>query len=179
MGTQPMLAQPARPGGGRRAEGNRRWRRRLATALVPAVAAVAATVIVATPAHAVTTRLTIGAGLSSCPAGYVCLWTLNGYTGSGYAFYNSETDYSTLPAPFNGIQDNSWSFYNHGNTSDIMFFRDANYGGDWFVLCRGDAIAQLPANSSLPTSTNPSGGDTEPGRGWRDSVSGHHFGAWC
>ncbi|MFG2043787.1 peptidase inhibitor family I36 protein [Dactylosporangium sp. NPDC048998] len=127
----------------------------------------------AAPALAVTTRMTIGNGSGSCPLGYVCLWTLDNYTGTGYAFYNSETDYSTLPAPFNNIQDNSWSFYNNGQTSDITFYRDYGYGGDWFVVCKQTGIPSLPSNSTLPTWTN------EPGRGWRDHVSSHRFGAYC
>jgi len=142
-------------------------------------AAAAGIVHMAGPAAAVTTRLIIGSGWQSCPAGYVCLWTLNDYTGTGYAFYNSETDYATLPAPFNGIQDNSWSFYNNGNTSDIMFFRANLYGQDWFVLCKQTGIPELPSNSVLPTTGNPVGAETEAGRGWRDTISSHHFGAWC
>jgi hypothetical protein len=147
----------------------RRWANLIGVVFIGIVAALA----VPSPAQAVTTRLTIGPGLGSCPAGYVCLWTLNNFTGTGYAFYNSETDYSTLPAPFNGIQDNSWSFYSHGNTYDIKFYRDNYWGGDSFVLCRGEAIAYLPSNSTMPQS------GAEPGRGWRDAVTSHHFGAWC
>ena len=131
------------------------------------------------PAHAVTSRMTIGSGLASCPSGYVCLWTLSNFTGSGYAFFNSETNYAGLPAPFNGIQDNSWSFYNNGATSDIEFYRDANYSGGSFVLCKGQSIAALPPNSSINPPTLRSDGTNEPGRPWRDQISSHHFGTWC
>jgi hypothetical protein len=129
----------------------------------------------ALPSWAVTTRLTIGTGTASCPAGYVCLWTLNNFTGNGYAFFNSETDYSALPYPFDVIDNNSWSFYNHGNTDDIAFYRNANYGGpSTFILCKGVAVAQLPVNSDVdPPDT------AEPGEGWRDSITSHHFGVWC
>lgn len=149
------------------------WRRRLLRLFVVSVLGATTGLINPSAAGAVTTRLIIGSGKSSCPAGYVCLWTLNDFTGTGYAFYNSESDYSTLPSPFNGIQDYSWSFYSHGNTYDIKFYRHAGQSGEGFVLCRGEAIASLPANSTLPTVSS------EPGRGWRDQVSSHKFGAWC
>jgi hypothetical protein len=109
----------------------------------------------------------------------VCLWTLNNFTGSGYAFFNSETNYGALPYPFSIIQDNSWSFYNHGATSDIEFYRDSGYGGDHFVLCKGQSIAALPSNSLINPPTRRSDGTYEPGRPWRDQITSHHFGAWC
>jgi len=168
-----MLSPPTWTGRVQRAiYTTRRWQRRMSLVLVLALAG-AGIVYAAGPASAVTTRLQIGNGSGSCPAGYVCLWTLSNYTGQGYAFYNSETDYNTLPAPFNGIQDNSWSFYNNGNTSDIMFFRAHLYQQDWFVLCKGTGIPALPSNGELPSASS------EPGRGWRDTISSHHFGAWC
>jgi hypothetical protein len=150
-----------------------RWRRRVALAVVLAVAGAVGIGVAAVPALAADARRTIGNGIASCPEGYVCLWTLTNYTGQGYAFFNSETDYGTLPAPFNGIQDYSWSFYNNGKFSDILFFRDHLYQGDWFVLCKQTGIPYLPPNGELPTAGN------EPGRGWRDQISSHHFGAWC
>jgi hypothetical protein len=118
--------------------------------------------------------MTIGAGLSSCPAGYVCLWILSDFQGTGYAFFNTENNYATLPAPFNGINDFSWSFYSHGNTHDIRFYREA-HSGDSFVLCRGEAISFIPPNFEVWPPT----GSGEPGRGWRDQISSHRFGRYC
>jgi hypothetical protein len=180
MRTRLMLSPRARPGrGGAPVRTLRRWWRRVALAVVPAVAGGIGIAYVGVPAFAVTPMLTIGSGVGSCPAGYVCLWTLSDYTGAGYAFYNSETDYATLPAPFSSIENFSWSFYNNGTSSDIMFFRDRLYLGDWFVLCRQTGIPVLPSNSDLPRVGKPPGAETEPGRGWRDQISSHHFGAWC
>ncbi|MGN9913627.1 peptidase inhibitor family I36 protein [Phytohabitans sp. LJ34] len=125
------------------------------------------------PATALATRMIIGPGLASCPAGYVCLWTFSNFTGTGYAFFNSEYDYYSLPAPFNGIENFSWSFYSHGNTHDIRFFRDTQ-SGDSFILCKGTWIAELPSNAEV---TPPAA--YEPGRGWRDTISSHKFGAFC
>lgn len=156
----------------------RGWRRRLTLAVVLAVAGAGA-LFYGGPAFALDVRRTIGNGAASCPGGYVCLWTLENYTGQGYAFFNSETDYATLPAPFNNIQDNSWSFFNNGNTSDITFFRANLYGQDWFVLCKGTGMPWVPFNSDLPQPGNPNGAENEPGRGWRDTISSHHFGKWC
>lgn len=147
----------------------------LATVLCVLIGTSAA-VAVPSPGYAATARLTIGQGLSSCPPGYLCLWTLNNFSGTGYAFFNSEANYVTLPAPFNGIQDYSWSFYNNGyagSYEDVALFRDINYSGDRLTLCRGSSIAYLPANYTLPQST------AEPGRGWRDQVSSHQWGMWC
>jgi hypothetical protein len=126
------------------------------------------------PAAAANARLTIGPGLASCPAGYVCLWTLDNFQGSGYAFFNSESNYTSLPAPFNGIQDNSWSFFNNGNNYDIRFSRHIGYGGDSWILCKKAAVAVLPYNSEVNPPTW-----SEPGNGWRDNVSSHKFGAFC
>ena len=174
------LSSPPRGGGNHGRPSPVLRRRRIAVAIVLAVACLLGLVRVAGTAEAAAaTRLTIGTGWQSCPAGYVCLWTLNNYSGQGYAFFNSELDYQTLPAPFNAIQDNSWSFYNNGNTSDIRFFRANQYGQDWFVLCKQMGIPELPPNSALPTPGNPPGAENEPGRGWRDVVSSHNFGAWC
>ena len=134
---------------------------------------VTATLVASSPAQAVTTRLTIGVGKASCPAGYVCLWTLSNYQGTGYAFYNDELNYATLPSPFNAIQDNSYSFYSHGNTSDIRFFRNSNLTNDAFLLCRGESIDYLPPNADVDPPAS------EPGEGWRDAISSHDFGAFC
>jgi hypothetical protein len=141
------------------------------------VAATLAAVTVVSPAHAATARLTIGTGKASCPGGYVCLWTLNNYTGTGYAFFNSEVDYAALPSPFNSIQDNSWSFYNNGfagSFEDVHMYQDRNQTGMNFVLCRGDAIPELPPNAEVNPPTT-----TLPGRGWRDRVSSHKWGDFC
>jgi hypothetical protein len=143
--------------------------------LLAAALALSATVFAASPARAATARLTIGAGKASFPQGYVCLWVLSDYTGTGYAFFNSETNYATLPAPFNGIQDNSWSFYNNGfagSVEDVRLFRNAGQAGEEFVLCRGDAIPYLPPNGELPQSGSNA-------LGWRDTVSSHKWGDFC
>lgn len=145
----------------------RRRRRRLAITAI--LVAVGAAIVGSHPGQAAAARLQINDGLSSCPAGYVCLWVLDNFRGGGYAFYNSENDYFDLPAPFNGIYQNSWSFYNHGNTHDIRFFRWANYSGDNFVLCRNDYIPELPHNSDVDPPAS------EPGEGWRDQITGHRF----
>lgn len=145
-----------------------------AVGLLLAIVLVAVTAISGLkPATALATRMIIGQGLASCPAGYVCLWSLSNFSGTGYAFYNSEFDYFSLPAPFNGIDDYSWSFYSHGNTYDIRFFRGSQ-SGDSFILCKGTWIAELPDNSQVnPPATY------EPGLGWRDEISSHKFGAFC
>jgi hypothetical protein len=64
---------------------------------------------------------------------------LGNFAGGGYALLNSKTNYGTMPAPFNTIQDNSWSLYKNGTAGsapDIEFYRNTSYGGEVFVLCR-------------------------------------------
>ncbi|MEU4366660.1 peptidase inhibitor family I36 protein [Micromonospora chersina] len=144
--------------------------------LVGILVGVASIVHSASPASAVTTRLTIGAGLGNCPAGYVCLWPRDNFQGTGYAFYSDESDYHALPSPFYIIDNYSMSFYNHANTYDIRFYRYPAKTGDTFVLCKGDSIASLPPVAN--TDTTP-GAWYRTGKGWRGQVSGHDFGAWC
>lgn len=151
-------------------------RRRMAALLAVVTLAVAGALALQLPAQALEARLLIGTGLSSCPAGYVCLWKSDNYLGQGYAFYNDEGNYSVLPAPFNGINNTSFSFYNHGNFSDIRFFRDGDPLGHSFLLCKGESIAFLPLNVDVDP---PVGTANEPGNGWRDQVSGHDFGVFC
>lgn len=135
---------------------------------------VGAAVVVPGAAQAVETRLQIGTGYQSCPLGYVCLWTQSNYTGSGYAFYNSESNYATLPLPFRNIQDYSWSFYNNGQYNDIRFFLHVDYSGHSFILCKQRGIPELPPNTNVDPSDL-----TYNGHGWRDRVSSHKFGNYC
>jgi hypothetical protein len=151
-------------------------RRRAGVLSVGILAGIAAVVGGPSPASAVTTRLTIGSGLSSCPAGYVCLWPSENFQGTGYAFYSDEPDYNALPSPFNAVDNHSLSFYSHGNTYDIRFYRYPGNTGDAFVLCKGDSIAALPL--SADTDTTP-GSWYRTGKGWRNQISGSDFGAWC
>jgi len=99
------------------------------------------------------------------------------YTGGGYAFFNTEDSYAVLPAPFNSINNNSYSFYNHGeagSVEDVRLYRGDNRTGDTFLLCRNDSISELPPNADVdPPDAN------WPGRGWRDQVSGHTWGNYC
>lgn len=156
--------------------GRRRATIWLAAALAVALGT-AVSVLTVSPAKAAAARMTIGTGKASCPQGYVCLWTLSNYTGQGYAFFNTEDSYAVLPSPFNGINNNSYSFYNRGDAGsveDVRLYRGDNRTGDNFVLCRGDSIPELPPNSDVdPPDTN------WPGRGWRDQVSGHTWGSYC
>jgi hypothetical protein len=149
---------------------------RLTSSAIVLIAGVATAIVVANPASAATSRITVGAGSSSCPAGYVCVWVLGGYQGSGYGFFNSETNYAALPSPFSNANNNTWSFFNNGHAGsfeDVRMYRDSGQVGDQFVLCRGDAIPDLPANSSLPSNTS------FPGRGWQDQVTSHKWGDFC
>ena len=153
-------------------------RKRTLTTVVAALAAVVASIAIASPAQAVVTRKIIGTGLASCEAGYVCLWTLNDFSGTGYEFYNSESNYSALPSPFNVIDNNSWSFYNNGTScsgcQDVRFYR-GNGSGDSFILCMGESIGTLPPNLNVdPPVATGRGGD-----GWRDDVSSHVWGGFC
>ncbi|OJF10938.1 hypothetical protein BG844_29330 [Couchioplanes caeruleus subsp. caeruleus] len=157
----------------------RGWGRHLVLGTTLAITGAVAIVYIAGPARAAESRMLIGEGWQSCPAGYVCLWAFSDYTGRGYAFFNSEVDYATLPSPFNGIQDDSRSFYNNGNTSDVRFYRANQFGQDWLELCKQTGIPKLPPTTDLPTTSALPGADTEPGRGWLDVVSSHRFGEWC
>lgn len=145
----------------------------LAAAMIVAVTAVIAfQVAKAPPAPAQTSRLLIGEGTGSCPAGYFCLWALRNYTGRGVAFYNSESNYAALPSTFSFINDWAWSVYNHGNTHDIRVGRDASLNGGTFVVCRGDAIPDLTIGRSI---------GVMPGDKWADRPSSHQFylSIWC
>jgi Peptidase inhibitor family I36 len=153
----------------------RRRSRRIIRCIAAVVAGLLISILPSAHVEAVTTRMTIGPGLASCPAGYVCLWPLSDFAGGGYAFFNSESNYATLPSPFNAINNNSWSFYSHGNTYDIRFHRGSGWTGDTFVLCRGLAIAFIPPNADI----DPPAGTSWPGFGWRDQISSHKFGDFC
>lgn len=144
--------------------------------LVVTVVALAITGALASPVRAATSRITVAAGKGSCPVGYVCLWLLGAFNGTGYGFYNSESNYASLPYPFSLTNDNTWSFYNNGlagAVDDVRFYRESGLSGDQFVLCRGDAISDLPPNGNLPQIT------WYPGRGWRDAISSHKWGDYC
>ena len=144
----------------------RSWRR--ATGIAAALLVAALVALTAKEANAVTTIIQVNPCKASCPAGYVCLWPLNDFPGTGVGFYSDEDNYATLSSTYNFIQDNSWSMYSHGNTYDVRFFANAGYSGRSFVLCKGDAISELPLNSWV-----------KPGTGWRDTISSHDFAAIC
>ena len=95
----------------------------------------------------------------------MCLWLLGAFNGTGYGFYNSESNYASLPYPFSLTNDNTWSFYNNGlagAVDDVRFYRESGLSGDQFVLCRGDAISDYHRTGIFPRSrgTRDEGGET-------------------
>ncbi|HEX8628459.1 MAG TPA: peptidase inhibitor family I36 protein, partial [Catenuloplanes sp.] len=73
-------------------------------------------------------RISIGAGMSSCPSGYICLWTDEGFQGYGVALRANERYFGGMPAPYNRINDTMTSIYNRtGETADL--YPEANFGG--------------------------------------------------
>lgn len=135
----------------------------LAAAVGVLVAGLAA---VATTAQSATAIISVGNGTGSCPAGYVCLWEHANYTGRGVGFYGDHASYYTLAAPFNWLPGNASSLYNHGNSYDVRFFWSTYYTGRSFVLCRGDAVSQLPRDDELPVGSP---------RTWNDEIASHDW----
>jgi len=127
---------------------------------------VAGSAAVTTSAQSATSIISVGNGTASCPAGYVCLWEHADYTGRGIGFYNDYSNYYSLSAPFNWLPGRASSLYNHGNSYDVRFFWYTNYGGRSFVLCRGDAVSQLPRDDELPIGSP---------RTWNDEIASHDW----
>src|SRR5262245_54878178 len=119
-----------------------------------------------TTAQSATSIISVGQGTGSCPAGYVCLWEHPNYTGRGVGFYGDNANYNALAAPHDWLAGRASSLYNHGNSYDVRFFWLANYSGRSFVLCRGDAVSQLPEDAELPAGSP---------RTWNDEIAAHDW----
>jgi hypothetical protein len=103
------------------------------------------------PAHAATTSVTASrltakpAGApTTCPAGYVC-----GYTGENYTGREGmlEGDNPNL-AVSGDVWENIESVFNHGNSCNVVLYTDTGYnpdGGGWFL------------NRYIPNTTNTGG----------------------
>jgi hypothetical protein len=57
----------------------------------------------------------IGEGKSSCPPGYLCVWSLSDYRGGGVAIFGNQDDWAKLPSEYLFIRQKVSSVYNNGH----------------------------------------------------------------
>jgi hypothetical protein len=97
-----------------------------------------------TAAAAAPTRILVGQGTSSCPAGYACFWEAANFQGRGVGFYNSEPRWNTMSAPYGFINDIASSAFNNGTSGmQISMCQHPNYGGHCISLARGWTFPDL------------------------------------
>ncbi|MEU5780231.1 peptidase inhibitor family I36 protein [Micromonospora lupini] len=90
------------------------------------------TLAAAQPAQAAAAYISVSDG--SCSSGYVCLWFDDGYQGSGYGYYNDVWNMATISAPYNSMNNRSYSAKNRSNSGNAVKFYDVA-GGSGTARC--------------------------------------------
>ncbi|MEW2394554.1 peptidase inhibitor family I36 protein [Streptomyces sp. NPDC046862] len=125
-------------------------------ALAGAVALLASAPVASAATSGATPGDVEASGLSSCPSTYACFWVDSGYRGTMGKVSGDNDNYMNLrnssgctryPGTWN---DCISSIANRGTQCTVYFFTNANGGGRWHSLSRGDEVADFATGYNDP-----------------------------